>query len=153
MCLRPALSQGTENALSLLQAPCSCPGLASEPPPVHVRAQGKALRDSSPQGWAASCFCKLGLSHTPTRRGPHSSAWLHASSRLSPNPLAHTVLCSYFHRICTWPSRCTQGRAKPLHVHRGQDGCTPAESQPLAHLEVHSDLHSHSTTQQKHEED
>lgn len=28
--------QGTENALSLVQPPCSCPSLASEPPPRCV---------------------------------------------------------------------------------------------------------------------
>lgn len=137
---------------SLVQAPCSCPGLASEPPPVCVSTREGTSGQLSSQGWAASCFYKPGLSHTSTQVS-HSSARPHASSHLSPDPLAHSVFCSYFHRICVWPSCCRQGRAKPLCTYTEARVDAHLWSQPLAHLAVHSDLPSHSATQQKHEED
>lgn len=57
------------------------------------------------------------LTHLHTQVSP----FLCTAARLLPSlprPPLTGVFCSYFHRICVWPSCCRQGRAKPLPAQR-----------------------------------
>lgn len=122
--------QGMENALSLVQPPCSCPGLASKAPRRCVweprgRRLGTALLRG---GWSPVSTNWDRLTHLhagvptplhgrmPLPRPPRTVSYVLTSTRYAHGRPA------------------AQGRAKPPHLHRGQDGCTPAESQPLATL-------------------
>ena len=111
-----------------------------------TQAGGEALQDSSSEGWAPSCPYRLGpryplcFSHTPTHGCPHISTSLHPTTI---SPTTYSILCSYFHQICTWQSTAL----RPVHSHRCRDptlkaGRTPAESWPPAHLDVHPDLYT-----------
>ena len=80
------------------------------------------------------------FSHTPTHGCPHISTSLHPTTI---SPTTYSILCSYFHQICTWQSTAL----RPVHSHRCRDstleaGRTPAESWPPAHLDVHPDLYT-----------